>query len=65
MDSRVEHALKELIARLEKKGFFEKYCHLVCPNRDDGICENCPYTRAQILEFWASEAGEEIAEEHE
>lgn len=65
MDRQLEHALQELIGKLEKNGFFVKYCRLVCPDAEKGICENCPYTRKEILEFWATEAGEEIAGEDE
>lgn len=65
MDRQLEHALQELIEKLEKKGFFMKYCHLVCPDAQKEICEDCPYTKREILEFWAVEAQEEITGQDE
>lgn len=60
MDQEIEKAVQELINRLDGKGFFEKYCTLVCPRAEEGICEKCPFTKRDIMEFWASR--EEVKE---
>lgn len=55
MNQETENALKELIERLEEKGFFRKYCRLVCPVYEIGGCQNCRLTQRQILELWAQQ----------
>ena len=53
MEKEMEKALNELIERLDEQGFFEKYCRLVCPGHQRGICDHCPMTKIQIMEMWA------------
>lgn len=55
MNKETENALQELIGRLEQKGFFRKYCRLVCPSYENGGCQDCRLTRRQILELWAQQ----------
>ena len=53
METEMEKALNELIDRLDGKGFFEKYCKLVCSGHEAGICHQCHLTKKQIMELWA------------
>ena len=55
MNKETENALQELIGRLEQKGFFRKYCRLVCPSYENGGCQDCRLTRRQIRELWAQQ----------
>lgn len=55
MDQEMERAVRELVDRLDRKGFFEKYCGLVCPQADEGICGKCPYSKREIMELWATQ----------
>lgn len=52
-----ENAVNELVARLDEKHFFEKFCQFVCPVYANGKCsrENCSVSKEDKIEFWMRE----------